>query len=87
MKQIKIKLIFAIITIIIATTFSGCDSPTQKVNTAKENVIQAKEDYKTEVDNFKKESNEKITANEKAIADFRIQIVNAKKEVKTANEI
>ncbi|MBK7373932.1 MAG: hypothetical protein IPJ09_21445 [Saprospiraceae bacterium] len=82
-----------VITCIAAATFSGCDSPSQKVDNAKDNVtvakenlIQAQEDYKTEVVNFKNETNEKLTANEKAFADFKIQMETAKKDVKATYE-
>ncbi len=89
--MIKTNSLLAIIIFIAASTFSACDSPAQKVATASDNVTQAKvnlkqaqEDYKLEIANFKKESNEKITANEKAIANFKTQMVSAKNDVKAS---
>lgn len=95
MKTPNTKIRFKLTTIVLTSiiVFMGCDSPEKKVTTAKENVIeskenlaQAEEDYKTELANYKKESNEKHIANERAIADFKKQVTTAKKELKESYE-
>jgi outer membrane murein-binding lipoprotein Lpp len=80
-----------LITLVTAVLLSGCNSPQQKVDEAQENVEeqqhnldQAQVDLETETADFKLESNEKITANEKVIADFKIRLRNIKDDAKGA---
>ena len=84
--MINIHIRIALITLLSISAFASCTSPSQKVEDAKENVIQAQKDYATEIENFKKESNDKISAQEKAIANLKAQIKTAKKDVKTTYE-
>jgi len=74
------------IAIIASISIIGCNSPSQKVENADANVIQAENDlaqaqdeYADEVANFKIETDEKITINEKTISDIkeRMQIEKA----------
>jgi hypothetical protein len=67
----------------------GCNSPAGKVENAKEDIAEkeqeldkAKQAYQTELENFRKESTEKISENERIIADFRAKIAKEKKEVR-----
>ncbi len=70
----------------------GCtNSASDKVATAQENVTQAKTDldkanadYLADVENYRKESSEKIAANEKSIAEFNERISNEKAEARVA---
>lgn len=70
---------------------SACRSPEQKVDTAAVNLTEAKddlskaqEDYAAEVEKFKRESNEKVTSNEKIIADLKVKMKNENKEMKAS---
>ncbi len=83
--------IIAFSVMITATIFTSCNSPAEKVETAKDNVTEAEhdltkaqDDYAIEVANFRKESDEKITANEKLISDIKESIAKDKKSVKAA---
>ncbi len=71
----------------------GCNSPAGKVENAKEDIAEkeqeldkAKQAYQTELENFRKESTEKISENERIIADFRAKIAKEKKEVRVVYE-
>jgi uncharacterized protein HemX len=70
--------------------FSGCNSPSKKVDNAQdevteaqEDLMKAKEDFKAEVASFKKETTEKIIANEKIIAGFTSETAVAPKDKKS----
>ena len=58
-----------------AVTFTQCNTPAEKVENAQENVNEANknldkanEDYLTDVANYKKETADRIAANDKMIA-------------------
>ena len=85
----KSNSILTVVGIAAMAIFSSCSTPAEKVETAEqdvtqaqENLSEAKDDYLVEVENFKKESADKITANDKAIAEFRTEMANSKKELK-----
>ena len=85
----KINLLFVLGMVFSATMFSSCRSPEKKVDDAAENVTDAKndltaaqEDYAAEVEKFRTESSDKITSNEKEIADLRAKMINEKKVMK-----
>ncbi len=85
----KINYLISLIVIIGITTISSCKSPEQKVEDAAENVVEeqkdlnkAEEDYATEVANFRNETNDRITANEVLIADFKSRMKEEKGEAK-----
>ena len=74
---------------IVGIIFSGCSSPAEKVQNAKEKVAAANEDVAEanrelntaqydSVAQFKKEQEQKISANEKSIADFKSRIASEK---------
>ncbi|HEX8515524.1 MAG TPA: hypothetical protein VF868_04940 [Bacteroidia bacterium] len=80
-------------SLLTALSFLACNSSADKVNSAKENVAEAevslqdaKNDYDSEYEKFKLESNDKITANEQIIADLKIYSKDKKKEVKDQYE-
>ena len=71
----------------------GCQSSAEKVQKAKDKVQEAKSDLEkarfdsiTEYQQFRKEAEEKIAAQEKIISDFRIRIANEKLENKAIYE-
>lgn len=91
MKKIitKTYLNYTLITCIALILFIGCNRSTEKVENAEKNVLEAKEnlaqaedDYQMEVANFKTETNEKITANEKLLVELNEEIKVTKKELK-----
>jgi len=73
----------AISTIITGTVITSCQSSAKKVEDAKENVIEAKQELsqvlKDSIQQFKTESSGKIASHEKIIADFRTRISKEKK--------
>lgn len=79
----------ALITFATGTMLTSCSSPSEKVDSAKADIEaaqhdldQAKQDYAEQYQKFKLESDEKITANEKLIADLKAYSQNKKKEAK-----
>lgn len=85
------KLIFTITTSIMLTgaIFTSCNTAAEKVDKAEDKSIKADEDYNsakeeylTDVENFKKETNLKIEANKQMIADFNVKIASSKKDAK-----
>jgi uncharacterized lipoprotein YajG len=96
----KILFTLAVTTFIAGSIFTGCVSPSQKLENAEENVIDAKkavldaqsdlnqahQDSITEYQLFKIESENRIIANEKSIEELRVKIVSANKENKVLYE-
>ena len=67
----------------------GCSSPSEKVENAQEKVDKAnqnldkvQDDYAADVENYRKETAEKIAANEKLEADFNARIANEKADAR-----
>jgi phosphoenolpyruvate-protein kinase (PTS system EI component) len=78
--------------LMIAIT-TGCSSPSQKVESAQENLKEAnmelnraQKDSAADYELFKRESEERIDNNEKAIAAFKARMVTDKKQVKEADQ-
>jgi preprotein translocase subunit SecF len=68
--------------------FTSCDTPAQKVENAESNVVEAKEelvqaqqDYLADVESYKQQTAEKIAANKQSIAEFNARAEAEKKEV------
>jgi len=79
------------VTIFIAgAILTGCQSSAKKVENAQDKVIEANQELsqalKDSIQQFKTESELKISANEKSIAEFKAKIKNEKKENKAAYE-
>ncbi|MFO7673490.1 MAG: hypothetical protein R6V74_07275 [Lutibacter sp.] len=83
------KLIFTITTSIMLTgaIFTSCNTAAEKVDKAEDKSIKAdedfnsaKEEYLADIENFKKETNAKIDANNQLIADFKVKIASSKKD-------
>ncbi|HWY10115.1 MAG TPA: hypothetical protein VN026_02260 [Bacteroidia bacterium] len=82
---------FITILIILAAmvVLAACKTPEKKVEKDQENVTDAKQElnqaekeYKSDMENFKKETNEKIEANQKSINDFNERVAKEKKEAR-----
>ena len=89
------RILFLAITILTAgTVFTGCQSSAKKVENAKDSLQDAKievaeakaelkqiiKDSVVNYQQFKKESEDRILAHEKSIAEFKTKIANEKKE-------
>lgn len=79
--------------IVAGLTLTGCNTPAKKVEAAKENVTEAQKDlekaneeYQVEIENYRKETLQKITDNDKIIADFKVKIEHEKKDIKVEYE-
>lgn len=89
----KSNLILAGVVFTIGALLTSCNTPGDKVQDAKKDVVAAKvaldeaqQAYKKDLINYRKETELKIAENEKMAADFRISITNQKKKAKTASE-
>ena len=93
----KTIFILAIAMLAAGTIFTACQSSGEKVDNARENVQEAKDkvaEAKQELNQalndsirqFKKESEEKIYAIEKSIAEFKTKIATEKKETRVIYE-
>jgi peptidoglycan hydrolase CwlO-like protein len=82
---------------VAGTMLTGCQSSAKKVENAenkvqdaKEKVVEAKQELNKDLNDsiqlFKKESEEKIVANEKSITELKAKIANEKKEHRAKNE-
>jgi hypothetical protein len=85
------KRIFKIATLVFmgVAILTGCETSAEKVAKAEINLSQAnkdldeaQEEYVADIENYKKETDEKIAANEKSITEFEARITNEKKEAK-----
>jgi DNA anti-recombination protein RmuC len=90
-------LTLAVAVFMAGTMLTGCQSSAKKVENAEEKVQDAKDkvvEAKQElsqaltdsIQQFKKESEEKISANEKSIAKLKVRIAKEKKETRAKNE-
>jgi len=89
----KSILIFASTTLILGSVITSCSTSSDKVEESKANVEEAQQDleeaqqdYTEQYNKFKLESDEKITTNEKLIADLRGFSKDKKKEAKIGYE-
>jgi septal ring factor EnvC (AmiA/AmiB activator) len=87
------KIIITALAIFVTLNLMNCNSPAEKVENTRENVIQAKEDLITaqqehaaEVELFKNESNKEITAFDKKIAEIKNKIKNSNAKLKADYE-
>ncbi len=89
------KSIFTLIAVgyILVTVLAECNSPSKKVENAKENLEQANEelnqaqkDSVVEFLAFKKTSEDRISENEKAINSFKSRMATDKKHMKETDQ-
>jgi hypothetical protein len=88
MKNKKILLSGTIL--FVAAALSYCNNPERKIENKKENVVEANKEldeanaeYLEDMALFKKESADKIAANEKSISDFKARIAVQKQAAKS----
>jgi hypothetical protein len=79
----------AALTFIVGAILTGCETSAEKVEKAQINLSQAnkdldeaQEEYVTDIESYRKETDEKIAANEKSMAEFEVRVANEKKEAK-----
>jgi F0F1-type ATP synthase membrane subunit b/b' len=84
--------IFALAVVILMTgaVMTSCNTPTQKVENAQDNVIeskkeldQANQEYMADIEKFRKEKSGMITVNNQRIAEFKAGIKNQNEAVKS----
>ena len=85
----KIILTLSAFMLAAGTLFTSCNTPSEKVENAEVNAQKAndelstaKEEYAIEVAKYRKEIADKIEANEKSIAEFKLRTEYEKKEAK-----
>lgn len=85
----KSILLVTVLLFAMGVLFTNCNSPSQKVENAETNAAeaqedldQARQDYLEDVEVYKKQTAEKIAANNKSIADFNARIETEKAEAK-----
>ena len=85
----KSILILAAFTLMTGAIMTSCNTPTQKAENAQDKVTEANQDldkanqeYLVDIENFRKETADKIAANNQSIAEFKARIENEKMEAK-----
>ena len=86
-------LALAACTFIAGSFITSCNTPAEKVENAQTNVAEAKKDlevanqeYLAEIENYRKETQVTITANDQSIAEFKARVATEKKAVKADYE-
>jgi hypothetical protein len=71
----------------VGAILSGCETSAEKVakaeinlNQANKDLDEAQEEYVADIENYRKETDEKIIANQKSMAEFETRVSNEKKE-------
>jgi len=89
----KSILILAGVVFTTSAILISCNTPAEKVQDAKEDVSAAKvaldkaqQEYMEDLNNYRKETAERIAENERTAADFRVKIANEKREAKATYE-
>lgn len=86
----KIIFTLAVTTFMAGIMLTGCQSSADKVKDAKDNVTEAKQDLnqavKDSIEQFKQESEAKISANDVSINDLKAKIATERKENKADYE-
>jgi DNA repair exonuclease SbcCD ATPase subunit len=85
----KSILMFVASLCISSSVFTSCNTSSEKLENAKSDVKDAKEDlhdaneeYLVDVENYKKETADKISANNQSIAEFKARKASDKKEAR-----
>src|SRR5438105_33508 len=83
----KSILTLAAIVFMAAMTLTSCNSPAKKVEEAQKNVkeankdlAKANEEYLADIESYRKETADKIAANDRSIAEFNSRIKEQKRE-------
>jgi hypothetical protein len=79
----------ATLAFMVCALLTGCETSAEKVAKAEINLSQANKDldeaqkeYVADIESYRKETDEKITMNEKSMAEFEARIANEKKEAR-----
>ncbi len=90
LQTIKMKksiLALAASTLIASAILTGCSTPSQKVENAQNDVTaankdldQANKEYLADIEKYRKETADKIAANDRSIAEFKARIENKKRD-------
>ncbi|MDP2089552.1 MAG: peptidase M23 [Flavobacteriaceae bacterium] len=87
----KSILLMAAFTFITGAILTSCNTPAEKVDNAEKNVVKANKDldkanqeYLADVEKYRKETADKIAANDKSIAEFKARIAHEKKDAQVA---
>lgn len=85
----KLILSLATYTFISGAILTSCTSSAEKLEEAKKDAVEANsdltkanEEYLTDIENYRKETADKIAANERSIAEFEARIATEKKEAR-----
>lgn len=85
-------LIIAALVFIGVATFSGCNTPAQKVENAEKDLEQAKEDlakakqeYLADLESFRKQHATQTLSNEQMIAELKSRVAKEKGAIRAAN--
>jgi hypothetical protein len=83
----KSILALAALTFMAASTLTSCNSPAKKVEEAQNDVkeankdlAKANEEYLADIESYRKETADKIAANDRSIAEFNARIKEQKRE-------
>ena len=83
----KSILTLAAVALMAATTLTSCNSPAKKVEEAQKDVTEANKDlakaneeYLADIESYRKETADKIAANDRSIAEFNSRIKEQKRE-------
>lgn len=86
----KSILVLTVAAFITSAFLTSCNSAAEKVEIAKDKVSEASKDldiankeYLADIENYKKEIDERITANDQLIADLKLKIAEEKKDAKS----
>jgi preprotein translocase subunit SecF len=80
MKKLIFKLTLSLF--LINAIFIGCETFSEKADSTKNNVVEAKEEFLADIENFKADTADKIEANKQNIEALKARIEYAKKDVK-----
>lgn len=87
----KSILVLAAFTFITGAILINCNTPAEKVDKAEKNVVEAHQDldkanqeYLADVEKYRKETADKIAANDKSIAEFKARIAHEKIDAQVA---
>jgi len=83
----KSILLFSALALMAAATLTSCNTPAKKVeeaqkdvNEANQDLAKANEEYLADIESYRKETDEKIAANDRSIAEFNSRIKEQKRE-------
>lgn len=87
----KSILIVAALVFAGVATFTGCNTPAQKVENAEENVqkaneelAKAKQEYLADLESFRKDNAARTLSNEQMIAELKARVAKEKEATRTA---